>query len=287
MLKVSVLVVLCAFSVVVGAFCPASQAVVLFGGADHSEQLPAHDGDLSQLRSQTPIQAPDTVPPDVALNASTVGLTAGVQQTVTPTLARPAIEWFMIPGWMAGSWSKKGDMTLSVTDLLTGVVGMPNVWTDDVMTVSWGHQIDRAGNVWHANFIPSERDGYSDGETVRFVTVAQKCEMTASDQLVTRTKYVVTKANSRSGRIDDMYQQEALNDYAATTANSFQNTSSNKMFKMNGQAYRAGNLSSTFTRVGNFKPVEVERGLSLKQSLADYLRSRNMHNLVPEIAEAQ
>lgn len=279
-LSVWLAVLLAAF---IGFFeCQNAFALMLFGDADHAEQLPAHDGDLSSLRAETPTQAPNAVPPVANLNASQNMLTAGVQQNAT--LARPMIEWFMIPKWMAGRWSKKGDLTLSVTDLQTGAVGMPNVWTDDVMTVHWGHQLDKAGNVWHANFIPSERDGNSDGETVRFVTVAQKCEMTASQQLVTRTRYIVTKSLGRS--VEDMFQQEALNDYAYVSPNEFQNMSSNKMFRMNGQPFRIGKLSSKFTKVAEFAPVDFDRGLNMRQALADYLHAQNRDDLIPEIAAA-
>jgi hypothetical protein len=198
------------------------------------------------------------------------------------TFDRPAVEWFMIPQWMAGRWHKRGDLTVSVTDVQSGHTGMANVWTDNEMTVHFGHQVDRAGNIWHANFIPSQHAGDSDGETVRFVTVAQQCEVTNPQEVVTRTHYVVTKTMISSNEVVERFQQESINDYVLSPKGELENKSSNKMFRMNGQAYRIGVLQSQFMKVQEFAPENIDRGIDMRKALADYLHVQHLDNLIPE-----
>jgi hypothetical protein len=197
------------------------------------------------------------------------------------TIEQPAVQWFMIPKWLAGKWNKRGDTTLSVTDLRTGRTGRSGVFTEDNMTISWGQQVDKEGNIWHANFIPSERDGATEEESVRFVLLSQSAEVNSEEQFVTRTRYVVTMRYEGTGEVAEKYQQETLADLTPDDANHFTAKSSNKMFYMSGQAYRMGMLSSTFTRVGEFAPRKVERNIDLRRALADYLHAHNMDQLIP------
>jgi hypothetical protein len=188
----------------------------------------------------------------------------------------------MIPSWMAGTWNKKGDMTESVSDLRTGSTSALNTWTDNEMTVSWGHQLDQKGNVWHAIFIPSERDGASDGELVRFVTIAQQSKLISDQQFVTKTHYIVTETYAGSNVIADKFQQESLNDFVPESATVFQNKSSNKMFDMYGRPYRYGVLASSWNKVARFVPIPADRGVDMRRALVDYLRSQHLDSLVPQ-----
>ncbi len=141
--------------------------------------------------------------------------------------------------------------------------------------------MDSAGNVWHSNFLPSERDGHSNGELVRFVTVDQKCEGISQAQLITRTHYVVTKVYEGTNQVAEMFQQESLNNYAPLSANEFGNKSSNMICRMNGQPYQIGILESKFTKVADFVPVDFERNVDMRQALAQYLHERGLENLIP------
>jgi len=270
-----------------------SHAIQLFGDVQHADALPepseqmkavVHRKDV-QLLQQRPTLAPQVPMQGIVSGAAPLqGEASGRAplQGAVATLDRPAIEWFRIPRWMAGRWHKKGDLTLSVTDLATGRTGVPNVWTENEMSVHWGHQFDRAGNVWHANFIPSERDGNSENELVRFVAVAQKCEVSTPEQLVTRTHYMVTKSLDGSNQVVDMFQQETLNAYISLETGELDNKSSNKMFHMNGQSYRVGILQSRFGKIAEFVPTNIDRGIDMRQSLADYLHAHQLDDLIPQ-----
>lgn len=201
-----------------------------------------------------------------------------------PDPPRPAqhytIEWFMIPSWMAGVWLKSGDMTTHVTDLRTGVTSSQNEWTDNRMEVSWGHLQDARGNYWHVNLLPSERDGMSAGKLVRFLTVAQKCEGSSPQLLLTRTHYIVSESNPWNNQPVDTFQQESINQYEMSGQNEILNSSSNRVFTYQGVPVREGHLVSKFNKIRGFTPVATLNGVDLRASLNDYLKSHSQSNLV-------
>ncbi len=189
------------------------------------------------------------------------------------------VEWFMIPGWMAGVWLKNGDMTTSVTDLRTGMSSARNEWTENKLQAVWGHQQDAQGNYWHVNLLPSERDGSSAGKLVRFVTVSQQCVSSSSQQLMTRTHYVVSESNPWNNQPIDTFQQESFNHYALAAQNQLVNSSSNRVFTYEGVPVREGTLVSQFAKIGQFAPVATLNGVDLRASLDEYLQSHALGHL--------
>jgi hypothetical protein len=239
--------------------------------ADSSATL---ESGVSKATAPPPPKAPE-------LNAAVAATaTSAVAPKSPPTLEKPIIEWFPIPGLMAGVWNKRGDLTTSVTDLRTGLAQPLNQWTDDEMTVTWGHQTDKLGNIWHANLLPAERDSISAGKYVKFLTVSQKLEATNPQSLVTRTHYLVSERYGATGPVADIFQQEALNHYQLIAEGQLQNSSTNRVFAYQGQPIRDGALLTRFSRVGPFSPVPTLSGVDLVQSLNDYLRSINRLDLV-------
>jgi hypothetical protein len=251
---------------------PGSLAATLFGGVSHSESLPPANERYPLPGPATPV-TPALTPEHIAPLAVPAPAAAA-----RPTIESPAVEWFPIPEWMAGQWFKKGDLSQSMTNLRTGITTPLNKWTDNAMTVTWGHQKDRLGNIWHANFIPSERDGSSDGILVRFITVAMKCESATPQQVVTRSHYIVTE--TEHNRVQDAFQQESLNDYTFLRDGELENTSSNRVFDyQGGRPIRGGNLLSNFTRTAAFAPTARQNNIDLAASLDDFLKSHSLSQL--------
>lgn len=195
-----------------------------------------------------------------------------------PQPQQPVIEWFQIPKVMAGSWSKRGDVTVDVTDLRTGMKQASGAWMDNEMVVHMGHQLDKAGNVWHVNILPSEKDSFSNGKQVKFLTVQQICEQSTPVNLSTRTHYVITETFP-TGQVADMFQQESLNHYFLVSAGEMENRSSNRVFTSSGQPVRDGTLESKFTRIGPFTPVPQMNGVDLQQALNQFLLSKGRADL--------
>ena len=149
---------------------------------------------------------------------------------------------------------------------------------DNEMVVHMGHQLDKAGNVWHVNILPSERDSVSNGKQVKFMTVQQICEQSTPVNLSTRTHYVITETYP-TGQVADMFQQESLNHYFLVSAGEMENRSSNRVFTSSGQPVRDGTLESKFTRIGPFTPVPQMNGVDLQQALNQFLLSKGRADL--------
>lgn len=194
----------------------------------------------------------------------------------------PTVEWFPIPKWMAGQWQKDGDLTVSYRDLRTNRFTSMSAWTENKMSSFWGHQTDREGNVWHADILPIERDGWSKGKLARFMMVALKCEHSSPKQIVTRARYMVTETYNGSGPIIDMFQQESLNDYTLLPDGEMENISSNRIYSAQGLPLREGGLVSRLRRMGPFTPVPTQSNIDLRKSLNDYLRLHGMANLATD-----
>lgn len=200
------------------------------------------------------------------------------QQSASMQRQQPVIEWFQIPKVMAGTWSKKGDVTIDVTDLRTGMKRPVGAWMDNEMVVHMGHQVDKAGNVWHVNILPSEKDSASNGKQVKFMTVQQLCEQSTPVNLSTRTHYVITETYP-TGQVADMFQQESLNHYFLVGSGEMENRSSNRVFTYGGQPVRDGTLESKFTRIGPFVPLAQMNGIDLQQALNQFLLSKGRADL--------
>jgi hypothetical protein len=294
----------------------AAKPFKLFAGVTHQQMLPWADAALrphvdKQLKTPVntgsvkttattdvvkppaPVVPPKPLffPPKSVLNAETAAKQAyvpafGVARLTAervPDPPRPlqhyTVEWFMIPGWMAGVWMKNGDMTTSVTDLRTGMSSARNEWTENKLQAVWGHQQDAQGNYWHVNLLPSERDGASSGKLVRFITVAQQCVNSSPQQLMTRTHYVVSESNPWNNQPIDTFQQESFNHYALAAQNQLVNSSSNRVFTYEGVPVREGTLVSQFAKIGQFTPVASLNGVDLRTSLNDYLQSHALGHL--------
>ncbi|CAN5201117.1 hypothetical protein BH10CYA1_BH10CYA1_49100 [soil metagenome] len=250
-----------------------TMSATLYGGVNHSDFLAPVDP-VKPVAQQTlvPQQAtPQTVDP-----------TLGASVSRSATVDNPAIEWFPIPNWMAGKWSKKGDITESVTDLRTGITTPMNQFIDDYMTVTWGYQTDSQGNVWHANLVPSERIGESQGKSVSFLIVNLKILEATPQNLATRTHYIVKESVGRE--VSDMFQQESLTHYQLVGGNEQMDAiSSNRVFTYQGQPQRDGKLISHYTKSNNFEPLPTKQGIDLAASLNQYLKSHNMAGLAKQV----
>ncbi len=206
---------------------------------------------------------------------------AANREPIAPNGQKLTVQWFMIPHFMAGVWEKDGDLTTSVTNVRTGRHTYPNIWVNNKLRASWGHQKDAKGNIWHVNLLPAERDGYSDGKLVHFLTVAQQCEVTNQSQLVTRSHYLIHENDARSGAAEGTFQQESLNDYVHDPeTQGLSNTSSNRVFDYQGAPFREGQLLSKFRKIGDFSPTGTLMGMDLRESLKEYLLSQGYSSLV-------
>ncbi|MBX9938375.1 MAG: hypothetical protein K2Y32_03950 [Candidatus Obscuribacterales bacterium] len=242
------------------------------GGISHAEYMPPLSAGGNQQSSYQQSSYPSQL---LSSSATRYG-----QQYYQPKLQK-YVEWFQIPNWMAGTWSKQGDLTVSATDLNTGYRSNQQSWVDNRMVVTFGHQMDRQGGIWQANVLPAETDSMSGSKMVRFMAVSRRLEASDQSGLVTRTHYVITESSAGTGQIADQFQQESLNHYGILQDGELINRSSNRVFSYAGRPMRDGNLESRFNRVAAFSPRTELDGFDLAASFKQYLNSIGRGDLAP------
>lgn len=248
----------------------AVSAETLQVGIEHAEYLPS-------IAAQSEVPSGDrTLLPGRATRYG-----AGVQENGQNQPPPRMVEWFQIPVWMAGTWSKQGDTTISATDLHSGYTQNLNQWTDNRMTVAFGHQIDRSGTIWQANILPAETDSMSGAKSVKFFATARKCERVNQQELVTRTHYIITESFAGTGQVVDQFQQESLNDYTICPDGRLLNRSSNRVFTYGGRPVRDGNLESKFSKLAPFAVKQVLDGVDLNETFKSFLLAQGRPDLVP------
>lgn len=253
----------------------------LQGGIEHSDFLQPVSS-IGSLAPQGSQQSPTMLQSSAQRYGGGVSFAQARAQAQQQELKQQKmVEWFQIPKWMAGTWSKQGDTTVSATDLHSGYTERINKWTDNRMTVAFGHQMDRSGSIWQANILPAETDSISGAKSVRFIAVSRKCESFTPEKLITRTHYVVTETLPMTGQVCDQFQQESLNSYSFMPDGELVNNSSNRVFTANGQAVRDGLLESKFNRIANFAPKPVLDGVDLGQTFKSFLVAMGRPDLVP------
>lgn len=255
------------------------RAETIQGGISHAEYMPPLSSQQNfgqqSLGQQSPYQQSPYPGQLLSSSATRYG-----QQYYQPKLQK-YVEWFQIPNWMAGTWSKQGDMTLSATDLNTGYRSNQQSWVDNRMVVTFGHQVDKQGGIWQANVLPAETDSMSGSKMVRFMAVSRRLEAADQSGLVTRTHYVITETSAGTGQIADQFQQESLNHYGILQDGELVNRSSNRVFSYAGRPMRDGNLESRFNRVSAFSPRTELDGFDLVASFKQYLNSIGRGDLAP------
>ncbi|MBX9670808.1 MAG: hypothetical protein K2X93_24620 [Candidatus Obscuribacterales bacterium] len=272
-----------------------SSAFTLYSGVAHSDYLaPVSDQPSTQNppnpASAFSLAAQRTAPQPQFDGSAQQGHMDAYQtlprlggNVTTSATSAPTVEWFMIPKWMAGQWKKQGDLTVSYRDLRTNRFTSMSAWTENEMSISWGHQYDRMGNIWHADILPLEKDGWTKGKIARFIMVNLKCERSTPQELVTRARYLVTETWNGTTQVADVFQQESLNDYTMLQDGQLENISSNRIFSSRGQPLHEGGLVTRLQKYGPFAPQRYQNNIDLVQSLNSYLESHGMQSLMVSI----
>jgi len=260
-MKRTCVLILLALAMMTGNNC---YAVMLFGGASHADYLPPVSQEQAPLIR--PLQSENPA----------------ADWRSGPTRITPSkIIWFEIPKWMAGQWTKRGDLTVQVTDPRTGYTSDTNEWTDDDMTVTFGHLLDKEGNIWHAYMIPSERDGHNSGTLVRFITIDFQPLQQDPSRAIGRSRYLIAQSSNPYSS-NYQLQEESLNEYSPINETEIQNYSSNRIYGYDGRPVRQGLLLSKFKRDKPFVPVTQENGIELMPLFREFLTNNGMQSLVPE-----
>lgn len=191
------------------------------------------------------------------------------------------VDWFPIPPWMAGSWIKQGDNETFVMNLKTGAQSEGRTFVPNVVSLSFGHQLDARGTVWHANVLPFRADGHRGNlDDHRFVS-SERCLRTDPSSVSLQVRSFVVTVDSRSQKVKQSKQQEEVIGIAPIDPRTIRTQSSTRIYDGNGNPMFQTRSFTDRSKTAEFSPVASINGIDLKQSLARYLLDHDMSNLVP------
>jgi len=209
----------------------------------------------------------------------------GADYTEPPPAQR--IEWFPVPPWMAGTWTKQGDYDTYALNMRNGQQMTQPVYVANVVTISFGHQIDAQGTVWNAEVLPFRADGFRGPKQQdhRFVTDESCLENTRAAVTLHMRSFIVTVDNKQ--KVKDNKQQDEMIRFTPSGPGAIRTDSSTRTYDANGKGTFQSRSYTTRTKTREFMPIAQLNGIDLRQSLAQYLTEHNMAYLVPQYGQAQ
>ena len=191
------------------------------------------------------------------------------------------IEWFPVPNWMAGTWTKDGDIETFEEDFRTGRQSRKSFWLKNRVTLSFGHMIDAMNTIWHAEVVPFRADGKRKGVSDQRYVIAMKCLRSTPEAVVLRFHSVVVSLGRR-GKVEGSRQQEEIVSFYPQNDRFIATRSSTKTFTSKGKPLYRLDSHTKRLKTGDFRESDFLRGVDLKSSFANFLVSNNMQDRVPK-----
>lgn len=237
-------------------FCLPTEAKVIMGEIEHKETLPPVPSNMQK---------------------GSVFSSPAIQ---------PQVQWFPVPDWLAGTWMKEGDVETFAEDFRTGRHQNMRVWINNRVRLSFGHQVDAQGTIWHAEVVPFRADGQKAGATDERYVMEMSCLNSTPQVVVLRFRSVVSEVEPRSRRVLESKQQEEIVTFepSAGTTSKIGTKSSIKSFSAFGQPLFQYETQTNRTRIADFVPTATLEGLDLQSSLYQFLEASNMEDRIPAAA---
>lgn len=189
------------------------------------------------------------------------------------------VEWFPIPDWMAGRFTKEGDIETFEEDFQSGRTDYRQVWLENKVSLSFGHQSDFLNTIWHAEVLPFRADGKRGRDRDQRYVVEMNCLKSSKETVVLRFHTIVVTLD-RKGRVRQSRQQEEIVKFYPQDSRFIASTSSTKTFSSKGKPLYRLDSHTKRLKTARYKPVSHMGGIDLKKSLNDFLVSNNMNNRV-------
>ncbi len=193
------------------------------------------------------------------------------------------VTWFPVPEWMAGTWLKEGDTETYLRDFRTGQEMRRPIWMNNRVQLSFGHQRDALGTVWHAEILPFRADGNRGNNTTDKRYVMDISCLNSSPQTVALGfRSLIVVVNPNTNRINNTDQQEEIVTFRPAASPGLLDTSSStKTFDENGQPLLQLASNTERKKLADFMPVNQLNGINLTESLFEFLAANNMSNRIP------
>ncbi|HMP53995.1 MAG TPA: hypothetical protein PKD05_20775, partial [Candidatus Melainabacteria bacterium] len=188
------------------------------------------------------------------------------------------VEWFPVPDWMAGTYTKEGDMETFEKDFRSGSEKRENFWLENRVTLSFGHQRDALNTIWHAEVLPFRADGTRGRSRDQRYVIGMSCLKSTPESVVLKFHSVVVALDDRDRVLGSKQQEEIVSFFPGGGDNFITTTSSTKTFSESGQPLYQLDSHTKRLRTRGFMEEDYLSGIDLKRSLNDFLIGRDMQN---------
>lgn len=185
------------------------------------------------------------------------------------------VQWFPVPDWMAGTFTKSGDLETFQKDFQSGAEKRQSFWLKNRVTLKFGHQRDRLNTVWHAEVVPFRADGARGATRDQRYVLSMACLKSTPENVVLKFHSVVVTLDDR-GKVMGSKQQEEIVSFFPKNDNFISSTSSTKIFSERGQPLYQLDSHTSRLRVNGFQEVDRLSGIDLRNSLDQFLSAKNM-----------
>lgn len=237
---------------------PAKKELLLTGGVQHSETLPAFDDRFRPGKKYIPLE----------------GLIEQRKQGI----------WYRIPSWMAARiWHSEKRTEYYWEDLRTGQVKDQPYTLTARADQSQGWQTDARGDIWQYSAVPFiTRTEGDDDFTIHYVTVMEPVE-TTGNRFVKRSRAVQMEVGKGDNIIRKIEQDEQLHVFIPMSDGVLRCEDSSKVFDMNGRPIRLEKAYEVQVRTQPYSPVNLNRGMDVRGMFYQYLRDQGRSDLIPDI----
>ncbi len=183
--------------------------------------------------------------------------------------------WFEIPSWLAGVWKREKS-----TQKILGFIPLTRM---DVRMRKYGFQTDSKGGIWHLVRTPYKTVTQTQGRKNVFVCWQEYPVSVSSDEVKVSLKWTVWCVSNYDSKIIEVRQGEQIDTYRPNSSTEIKVESNLKNSTESGQAFFNSKVKWKDSKVSEYAPLDVYRGLELRPMLDSYLRSVGKNELVPNV----
>ncbi|MBS1990948.1 MAG: hypothetical protein JSS83_10550 [Cyanobacteria bacterium SZAS LIN-3] len=189
--------------------------------------------------------------------------------------------WVKIPAWLAGSWAARDETAVYFQDFKKGISRNLNESFKAKQDFTYGHQVDKNGQVWHYLGVPyTSKSVHTSYEEIH--EVREKQLLKATDELAEfRSVYTVLFIDNFTSNIQRTQQQESLTTYSPIADDRIAMTASSKVFDAAGRAQTLQRNEAIIKRYKHFSPVNEKDGKDLKALFQQFMRARGYEGQSP------
>jgi len=189
--------------------------------------------------------------------------------------------WYRIPKWLAGQWRRGMETTVFTQDYQSGYTDRNQRTFMSEQVADFGVQQDRSGGIWNCNL--SSR-GVSDRGSYRSIALVQTKEPVVSTdkEVIFREVFTVLNVQKQSNLITDSFMIESLTRHRPRPDGSLDTVMSVKIYNAGGTPRQVQENIAHERRVSPLVVVDNYKGRDIKANFIDFLREKNMSELIPK-----